>query len=205
MHTEDISPSEARLVEGTLEDILQIAGVQRRIKVKNLGIWRHPKWLDEDGYMIPHRSVDWYFGAARDNSRGQVKTDAVLNLLSDDPWQENEPHYDALITKEDLFGERTNFVLGSTRSGRATVLSFNRLRDRETKKQLVYHEVGHMFGLPVPRAEMDNRLGDHCVNLCAMRQGMTVGEWDSHARDRSLTNQVYCKPCDADLREYFKR
>lgn len=45
-------------------------------------------------------------------------------------------------------------------------------------QRLLRHEVGHMFGLPNRRYNIDQSLGAHCTsNVCTMRQGLSIEEW----------------------------
>jgi len=213
MHTPDITPDEKHLALETLDEILDIAGIRGEIPVNDLGVWRQPNYRRHDGQLAPHMSVDWYVDRWLDQQRRQVNASEGAAQLLFDPWNEEEPHYDVILTAQDLYTPETNFVVGVAHRRRGTITSVKMFRymkdkgmEREAKKQELFHEVGHVFGLPDEKRgfDLEYSLGAHCTNSCALRQGLSVPrDWIGFANDRLATGQVYCEPCTEILRAYF--
>ena len=214
MHTPDITEEERQLALETLEEILDIANVRRQIPIIDFGVWREPNYQGSDGQLVPHISVDWYVNKWFNPQRKQVDADEAARQLFIDPWNEKQPHYDVILTAQDLYAPNTNFVVGVAHPRRGTITSVRRFRglhdrrmERETKKQELYHEVGHVFGLPNEgRGDLEYSLGAHCNNKCAVRQGLSVPhDWINFVHDRERTGQIYCATDTRDLRNYFRR
>lgn len=215
MHTPDITQEEKQLTLEALEEILDIAEVRGKILVVDFGVWREPNYRNSDGQLIPHMSVDWYVSKWLNPQRKQVNASDGATQLLFDPWNERQQHYDVILTAEDLYIPNTNFVVGVAHTRRGTITSVKRFRDmkdkrmeRETKKQELFHEVGHVFGLPNKSRgfDLEYSLGAHCTNNCAIRQGLSVPyDWVNFVNDRQRTGQVYCDQCTKDLRTYFRK
>ena len=214
MHTPDITKEERTLAIETLEEILTLAGVGEEIPLVDFGVWREPNYLDRNGELVPHKSVDWYVNRWFNAQRQQVDADSAMAQVVSDPWIESQPHYDVILTAQDLYQRNADFVVGVAYPRIGTIISVNRFRavsdkrmQREAKKQEIYHEVGHVFGLPAEMEEFapDYSSGGHCPNLCSVRQGIRVpDDWINFANERIKTGKVYCDSCIDDLREYFK-
>ena len=124
-----------------------------------------------------------------------------------------EPHYElALLTSDIYGGEDTNFVIGLAIPTFGTVVSIARLSKLEISLQLeciktvIFHEMGHVFGLPNSnRKNINESLGAHCTNVCVMRQGLSVPfDWIKMTQDRIRMRAPYCKECLSDLRFFFR-
>lgn len=213
MHTSDITQEEKQLALETLGEILDIAGVIREIPIIDFGVWRRPNYRNSDGQLAPHMSVDWYVDKWLNPQRQQVNADDGATQLLFDPWNERHPHYDVILTAQDLYTPDTKFVVGIAHERRGTITSVIRFRgmkdkrmEAETKKQELFHEVGHVFCLPNKNRgfALEYSLGAHCTNSCAIRQGLYVPrDWINFVNDRQRTRQVYCNQCTKDLRAYF--
>lgn len=214
MHTPDITQEERALAIEALEEILDIVGVGEEIPIVDFGVWRETNYIDENGWLAPHKSVDWYVNGWYNSQRHQVDVDAAMTQVIFDPLIGIQPHYDVILTAQDLYTRNTSFIVGVAYPRIGTIISVNRFRavsDRkmqiETKKQELYHEVGHVFDLPNKGRgfDIDYSLGAHCTNLCSVRQGIRVpDDWINFVNDRIKTGQVYCDSCITDLREYFE-
>ncbi len=212
MHTSDITRQEKKIALETLKEILQIAGVEGKIPIIDNGFWRSPDYKDPQGKLNPHMSVDWYVNNWLNEYRKQINVDYSARELMNDSWNKTEPHYDIILTAQDLYAPKTNFIVGFACPERGAVVSVNRFRnlydkrmERESKKQELYHEIGHVFNLPnEARADLEDSLGAHCKNICAMRQGLNVPyDWINFVKDRDKTRQIYCDTCTKDLRKFF--
>lgn len=215
MRTPDVTHEEKELALETLEEILDIAEVRGQISIIDFDVWRQANYKNSDGQLIPHMSVDWYVNKWLNQQRNQVNVDKGITQLFLDPWNKKQPHYDVILTAYDLYLPNTNFVIGVADGRRGTIISVKRFRgmknkrmERETKKQALFHEVGHMLDLPNEKRgfDLEYSLGIHCTNKCAMRQGLCVPyDWINFVNDRQRTGQVYCDQCTQDLKAYFRK
>ncbi|UCD83331.1 MAG: hypothetical protein JSU92_08365 [Deltaproteobacteria bacterium] len=215
MHTTDISQEERDLALETLEEILYLAGVGDEIPIVDYGVWREHNYIDENGRLVPHKSVDWYINGWYNSQRNQVDVDAAMTQVIYDPLIGIQPHYDVILTAQDLYTRDTSFVVGVAYPRIGSIVSVNRLRaisdgkmQKEAKKQELYHEVGHVFGLPNEGrgSDIDYSLGAHCTNLCSVRQGVRIpDDWVSFVDDRKKAGKVYCDSCITDLKGYFAK
>lgn len=213
MYTPDITKEEKNLAIETLEEILDIAEVGKQMRIFNLGVWRMKEYRDSKGKLIPYRSVDWYVDDCFDPERRQVCANRSLIRVAHDLVDAKLPHYDVILTAKDLYTKNVNFIVGLAEEGIGTIISVNRFRgilgrriQSEAKKQELYHEVGHVFGLPNEKRgyALTRSLGTHCTNKCSLRQGLSVPkDWILFAYDRMKTGKIYCDACVRDLRNYF--
>ena len=214
MCEEGVKDDHLQAVLESLQAVLMTAGVERRVEVHNFGVWRNPGWL-EGNTLTDWNSVDWYMWHARQASRNrhQVHGTYLLKLLYNEPWQQTLPHYDVLVTHQDLNAEDCQFCIGLAIKGFGTVISTNRFlsldfdEQRECIVTEAMHEIGHVFGLvPDDRTEnVEMSLGLHCTNRCIMRQGLRVPhDWLAITGDR-LAGHGFCSTCCRELKKFFGR
>lgn len=213
MFDEGIEEWEAEAVFDGLSQVMIAAGTPSHMKVHNFSVWRNTNWLDENGALTQWNSVDWYLTyIERHHGRNnQIHGGKLLTLLYNEPWQEENPHYDIMVTSRDIYDDDCNFCIGLAIHGFGTVISTARFR--ELSPQDAYncivtettHEVGHVFGL-VPETRTTNveySLGVHCTNRCIMRQGLNVPhDWQIITADR-LRGHGFCSECSRELQRYF--
>lgn len=214
MNEEGLSSLEKGAVLDGVGELLQIAGVDHLIGIKDFGVWREPGYRNPDGSLRDYQSVDWHIQWGKETSikAPQLNANAILDSVINEPWRKAQDHYDVIVLHSDLYSGNTNFVIGLAERGIGTVIStnrFNTLGDRarhECIKTETMHELGHTFGLlPYERTEnLDTRLGRHCANTCIMRQGIAVPrDWINMTEDR-LRYGALCPTCETDLRNYFR-
>ncbi|MEM4330590.1 MAG: hypothetical protein QW273_01115 [Candidatus Pacearchaeota archaeon] len=213
MNTAGVMPEERSAALSALYEVLQIASVISKIPLIDLGIWREKNYRNSKKGLLPHKSVDWYINIGYNSEREQVNVNEGLVQLLLDPLNKKNPHYDIILTIEDLYTPSTDFVVGSTLPRRGAIISVNRFRKindkrirEETLKQEVFHEAGHLFGLPNinRREDIDETINPHCTNCCAMKRVVNVpSDLINLAKDRKETGKVYCWRCLDDLRNYF--
>lgn len=195
-----------------IQQVLQEARMEGRIKIRDFGAWRSKGYLKE-GALTEYGSVDWYLNHGRMHSHraGQLNVEAMNILFVKEPWQQVEPHYDVMIVSHDLntYDRNINFVLGCTRPRISCVISTWRFRDLEQSirdelfKTAVMHEVGHLFDLPkATRTDLELNLGRHCQNRCIMRQRLALNGWFELTQDR-FSRGPFCEECLDDLRAYL--
>lgn len=209
MWTSDVTEEEGRAGLEGVKDVLRASGQKREII--NFG---SSSWGNGD-----FSSADWYLEEAV--RRGEVRrsldlgeqltTGGIGRLFHEEPWQES-PHWEVFIINHDLTSGESdnNFVFGETDTRFASsVQSVSRLRrlPRELKleiiRRLLRHEVGHMFGLPSygRRNTVDNEssLGNHCTNVCSVRQGLNIDAWIKQFRQEEKLGVQFCGDCLRDL------
>lgn len=149
----------------------------RRPKIQYLGVsWDHGEY----------GSTDWYLDRSR-LPGGQVEAQDVIDLLINEPWQEDEQHLDLLLTGRDLTTEGCNYLFGRAWRN-ANVQSIYRFVEAGlTEEQIgplirhvVFHELGHNFGLVQSHWPNYDRRGgiytNHCSTPgCAMNQFPSLG------------------------------
>lgn len=168
-----------------------------------------------------YSSPDWYIEQAYRNQRlrrnagfgPQVDVGQVMQLFYKEPWQVY-PHWEVFIVNHDLNdtdrnGNYLNFVFGATDTEfAASVQSVTRLMASvqneplrlSMTRRLLRHEVGHMFGLPNRRYNIEQSLGAHCANnICTMRQGLSIEEWADLTVSEERQGTHFCNDCVADL------
>lgn len=211
MHQEGVEGEHIEAVLEAAKRVLAIAKVTNSIQIHNLGVWRNSSW-EINSRLTRWNSVDWYLEHAKKASRNnhQLNAGDLMNLLLVEPWKRN-PHYDIVLTKEDMYFNGANFVIGLAGEGLGTVVStkrFEALNPKAQKECIVtetMHELGHVFGLiPDSRTEgVESSLGLHCTRRCIMRQGLRVpDDWVSITRDR-LEGHEFCPACMKDLKRFF--
>lgn len=201
MWSSDVPSAEAQAATQGVYDAVKASGQNRQ--VVNLG---STAWSRGD-----YSSADWYLNKvsgmedeARDKGHGrQVNVSNLLNQFEAEPWQE-KPHWEVSIVNKDLYMYDTNFVFEATRTEfAASVQSVRRLIDSvpeeslklEMVRRLLRHEVGHMFGLPGRNFNVEQKLVSHCTNVCTMRQGMSIPEWEKLTKEENRGKVHFCQDC----------
>ncbi|MCL5438877.1 MAG: hypothetical protein M1268_02710 [Patescibacteria group bacterium] len=209
MWTSNVPSDRAQAALQGVSDALDASGQRRDLTV--VGSQRFALGDFSDG--------DWYVDTAfrrqtlrRDAGFGlQVDVEEIQRLFYQEPWQV-QPHWEVFVINHDLNtrgedGSFINFVFGSTRRAfPASIQSVRRLesvRDpnlrNDMTRRLLRHEVGHMFGLPNRNYNIEHKLGDHCTNICTMRQGMSIQEWAELTIQERTRNLHFCNDCLNDL------
>jgi len=146
---------------------------------------------------------------------GQVKVEELLRNLYDIPFIKQTWHMGKVITiDQDLYatnsdGRDLNWCfggfLGASESIGYVVVSTARLQDVVHARDLLRHEIGHMFGAPTRnRKDVEFTLGRHCSNdLCVMQQKVSIPDSLSYAHLRANKRaKTYCISCERDIRNY---
>lgn len=212
MWTSDVPQGEALAGLQGVYDTVQASGQRRDVVVLGLqrfgtGDYSSPDWYIEQAYCVNQR-------LRRDAGFGpQIDVSQVMQLFYKEPWQVN-PHWEVFIVNHDLNdtdrnGNYLNFVFGSTNPEfAASVQSITRLMASVPNeplrlamiRRLLRHEVGHMFGLPNRRYNVEQSLGAHCAsNVCTMRQGLSIEEWATLTQAEERNRVHFCNDCTADL------
>lgn len=206
MWSSDVPHLEAQAALNGVIDTVNASGQKRKVVVFGSRQWSEGEFSSADWYVdeAKRRQLD-----RRDLGFGsQINTHNLINLFYEEPWQ-SHPHWEVLIVNTDLYADGTNFVFGSTQPDfPASVQSVTRLGrnipDNQLRmamiRRLLRHEVGHMFDLPSNnRKNTEIKLGNHCTNLCTMRQGMSISEWAQQTQQEIKYNIHFCEDCRTDL------
>jgi predicted Zn-dependent protease len=202
-----ISEAEATLAVQTVGEILL-----RVLEHWNAGVHvTHVPEIKAFGYWVlqgahpdqPYNSLQWYIDRSLDPRRQELHAQRWLQLVLNEPWQQQTPHYDLALLHYPLFDEeRGQQVFGFALRGRVAAISVFPLRSLgpEPRRALVLrrqvaHYVGHAFGIPVPRG----RGREGCTNVCAMRPAYTMAEWVKWAQEEAKVQTLYCQDCQRAL------
>lgn len=214
---ETISPAQQTLINEAFNEMFDEIGFDKT-QLQYFGNWRETEYRDKSGNLIPHRSIEWQVQSKYDTSRNQVNAERVASEMFTDPYQVDMPHWEVIFTNKDLFSQETNFVIGVAQPDLGTLISLNRLESisdvgmrGEAQKTEIFHEVGHVLGLPTGRrgqSKLEYSLGAHCKSAgCSMKQGLRVPyDWVNFTTERLRTGgKPFCNECITDLQTKFHR
>jgi predicted Zn-dependent protease len=161
-------------------------------------------------YFDAQALIDNFSRKYLNEERGQVHAGDMLEALNE---TEVMQHYSdagkVIVLDEDIYNEGLNWCFGNmTRTSRGLgyiILSTNRLQDETHARDLIRHEVGHMFNAPSQGREgTTESLGTHCLTpSCVMQQKLDVNEAVKYAHERKKNNSpIFCQDCESDIRSY---
>lgn len=220
MWTEGVSLEEAQLVISAVQHLLRLVhGVAGRAgfvlppsAIRPFGTWVVPSIPQGE----PYWGVQYYVDSSYDPALGQIVAPTWLEVVRQEPWQREGPHYDVAIVEQDLTDEPEravpfgplDYTLAASVPGLATVISVHRVRELAQREQrrlalrrLATHNFGHVLGLPDERREHDIRHtygGLHCTRRCLMRASPTLAEVLSYAEEESRDGVMLCDLCRHD-------
>jgi len=212
MNEESIASADKDACISGICELLNIVGVNSKIKIIDRAVWRDKGYKDGDN-LKEYGSVDWYLYKGLEDSRNgkQINAGTILDYMTLNLIKNNSNHYFTFLLDSDIYNADNNFVIGLARSGIGTVISTHRFQNLEKKLKIecikteTIHELGHVFGLlSSERTEnVEHSLGKHCTNVCVMRQGLYVpDDWIKITEDR-LKFGPLCQLCQEDIKKYF--
>lgn len=208
---ETVKPDQQKVIIKSIQKLLDFVGLNRDL-LCIYGNWRENDHRLPDRSLRPHASIEWQIKSKLDRQRKQVMADQIIDEMLNDPHQLQSPHWEIVFTNRDMATAHTNFVIGGARADLGTVISLGRLsrvKDRELREECIkteiYHEVGHVFGLPNTNRgrNLEYSLGPHCTNKgCSMKQGLRVPhDWVVFTKERlRVGGRPYCHDCAEGLR-----
>lgn len=199
------------VVQGAMVELYKNIGFDLN-KICVYGNWFSNKAVDANKKLNPYESIQWLLNDSYNSNRGQIDAGRLLRRLYDDPYQKSHPHWEVIFTAHDLYCYNTSFVIGAAQPDIGTIISLSRFMGiqesalrHEIIKTEIFHEVGHVFGLPTKRRGVHNleqSLGLHCkTDSCSMKQGLYVPtDWIDITKKRvSRGGNPYCSDCLNDL------
>ena len=213
---ETISENDQQILNEAMVDLFNAVNLDIQ-KLRFCGNWRSKKYIDSKGNLIPYESLEWAMENNYDRKRKQYRADSLTFDSYFDPYQYKYPHWEVIFTKRDLFTDGNNWVFGATQPDLSTIISLKRFEEfaddpksrRELIRTLVFHEFGHILGLPSARRgrNLEESIGTHCASKgCSMHQGSSIAGFIENTTDR-LRNMgkgsPYCSDCMNDLRVKF--
>lgn len=212
-----VTPEQQEIIKQACADLFTSAGLNPR-QLSYYGDWHEQDYRDPQGKLIPHRSIEWQLYSKWNASRSQIDVDSVVYEMCSDPYQKTAPHQEVIFTNQDLYSSGTDFVIGVAMPDLGTIISLGRLSTvtdlnlrRECIRTEIFHEFGHMLGLPSTRRgakRLESSLGLHCRSEgCSMRQGLMVpNDWINFTRERIMKGgRPYCGDCTTDFDTKFRK
>ncbi|HNW23516.1 MAG TPA: hypothetical protein PKH06_02020 [Candidatus Dojkabacteria bacterium] len=208
---ETLNQEQKDTVIGAMNELFSSIGLEVN-KIHTFGNWKSDKYRQNDGSLTPNESIQWAIQRSFNRERGQINVSPLLTNMFFDPYQYKSPHWEVIFTNRDLYMQGTNFCIGAAQPDLGTLISLYRFPGyektpfgREVIKTEIFHEVGHVLGLPSTRRGINNlesTLGFHCKSDgCSMKQGMSVpDDWINVTKRRIIRNNgPYCSDCLRDL------
>ncbi len=110
-----------------------------------------------------------------------------------------------VLTEADITASGNKFLFGAEQPVGplkvGAILSVARLLEsamaEQVLRRLARHEFGHALGL-IPESRSTNvatEVGLHCTNVCTMRQGMCLAEFEDLTQEEERANVDFCGEC----------
>jgi hypothetical protein len=196
-------------------DAVRVSGQDRQVisfgsRVFSEGDYSSAQWYVDEVYRRQPLRRDVGYGS-------QLDTGYFGGLFANEPWQQETPHWEVLMVNDDLNsmvdGRYINYVFGSTDPGFPySVQSAKRMLEETPNRDLanamyrnlLRHEVGHVFGL-VNRSDAVQQLGGHCPNECSMRQTMDLSALRDNTLRIEISGRMFCGDCTVEVNSYKSR
>ncbi|MHB0875261.1 MAG: hypothetical protein ACYC5O_04345 [Anaerolineae bacterium] len=157
------------------------------VGLRTFGSWVIPA-LPEGS---PYSSFDWYVAASYDEEKQAIDGDRFLDLVVNEPWQQEDHHFDFSVVDQTLAASATGEPLPlASRKGTAAVVSVEWVRrsggpgeQRLALRRLAAQGIGMAFGLEPHQAREPK---------CAMRAFTTADELVALASEEWDASTIYC-------------
>ncbi len=205
--TDGLSQTEAILVVRTVHEAILQARQQWPVRgniievpeIKPFGYWVLQGAKPDQVYG----SMEWCINKSFDRENQQLLGRRYLQLVLNEPWQHQTPHYDLAVIHQSLFDEVDRHrVFGLAVRGRAAVLSVYPLyaldegpRRYRVLRRLVAHYLGQVIGIPIAGW----REQAQCLSSCAMQPAGSLAEWVGRVEEESGIKTLYCQDCQREL------
>ncbi len=150
---------------------------------------------------MDYASFQWYQDAAMEADGKQLRSDRFLDLVLNEPWQQDTPHYDLAFVHQPLIDGHKRATLGMAVRGRAAVFTSDTIRGiRDPIQRLVIlrrlamHYVGQILAVPIlERQEVVH------PQICVMRPADSLPALAFYTQQELEANVTYCKPCQYEM------
>lgn len=214
---ETVTVKQQDMVQKAFDELFDAIGFDKS-KLHFWGNWCEETYKDESGNLLPYKSVEWKLLNSWDSNKRQIDASRFHYNMIGDPYQWKNPSWEIIFTNKDLYTIDANYLIGFAIDDFFSVISLYRLEEIanpdlriETQKTEIFHEVGHVLGLPTERRgnlNLEDSFGLHCKNTgCSMKQGLLVPkDWITNTQERlRLGGDPYCQECITDLKIKFYR
>lgn len=223
--SEGISEHEYLLTAHAIESVIRWLNLRHPaayddppIRIRLFGNWVIPPLVPDH----PYWGTQWYVNRSYDKELNQVITPVYLELVRQEPWQKNDPHYDIALLEHDLTDfpsplarlRPEHYTLSSSFPGMGAVLSTFRIRELPEEQRdlalvrLARHCLGHALGaVDFARKGDVARLGLelHCTNRCVMRHPDSAVELVRLAIEERAMGWDFCPACTRALHSLMVR
>lgn len=205
--TDGLSQTEAILVVRTVHEVILLVRQQWPLRgniievpeIRPFGYWV----LQDAEPDQMYGSMEWYINTSLSQENQQLLGRHYLQLVLDEPWQHQTPHYDLAVVHYPLFDEvDQHTVFGLAVRGRAAVLSVHPLhalaeesRRYQVLRRLVAHYLGQVVGIPIPGWREQAR----CLSPCAMQPASSLAAWVERVEEETRVKALYCQNCQREL------
>jgi hypothetical protein len=167
-------------------------------EVRSFGDW----FLHGVAPTTDYASFQWYQDQTVSFDTGDIRADRFLQLVINEPWQKESPHYDLSLLHQPLIDRQGRVVLGAAARGLAAVFSMDALHtltDSWRRLMLIRrqtaHYVGQTLGIPIAGIRQEA----HCTNVCAMRPATSLPMLIAYAEQETRGETLFCAQCQAEL------
>jgi predicted Zn-dependent protease len=215
---ETISENDQQILNEAMTELFNTINLDTQ-KLRFYGNWRSKNYINSRGELTPYESIEWVMKKNFDSKRNKYRADSITLDSYNDPYQYRFPHWEVIFTKRDLFVDGCDWVFAAARPDLSTIISLNRFEKfaddpkvrSELIRTLVFHEFGHVLGLPSARRgrNLEESIGTHCTSKgCSMHQALSITDFINITTDRlrnTVKGKPYCSDCMNDLRVKFKK
>jgi hypothetical protein len=217
--TPEVETEEAQVMIRTVEDIYgalrQRIGLIEQFNplplVRIFGAWM----LSNTPKGAAYWGIEWYVKHSLDAGADTVRLlgSRYLSIVSIEPWQHSEPHFDLTLTNlpliDDLGPEAAEEALGVSIPGAISLVSshlLQRIDNPGLRKMALRHVIAHYFGkmANIPNAARQGDIEEHggeayCRGICAMRHTPSEEQALAHSMQESNEGVLFCSACQRDL------
>jgi predicted Zn-dependent protease len=195
-----------------VQKVLELSGQNRKSKFFGSRKWQEGNGATIDDYVAQvekQQTVNHNQGFGSQLNVEILFDTYEKELIKADP-QPLPPHLRILMFNRDLCGDHTGWGFGLTDAslGLEVVSAKRFLAGKYPEalalsmwRRLLRHETAHLFGLVRREKHVAEKLGRHCTNICCMRQGMSMAEWQLFTEEELRKGIEFCDDCQTELKE----
>lgn len=151
---------------------------------------------------MDYASFRWYHETALDPQTRTLRVDRFLELMVNEPWQQDTPHYDMSLVHLPMLDENRHSVLGKAVRGRAAVISTHALHTIQDSTQrlillrrLAMHYMGQVLAVPIS----GKRTATAHTGICVMRPADNLPMLIAYTQQELETQVTFCSQCQIEM------